>query len=261
MVLELITLDKSQDGIGVVTITRPKALNALNSQVLSELETLLTELDRDDDVRVIILTGSGEKSFVAGADIKELATLNARGAKETATRGQRIFRMVETSRKPIIAAVNGFALGGGCELALAAHVRVASSNARLGLPEVGLGLIPGYGGTQRLARIVGKGRALELVLTGNMIKANRAYEMGLVNHVTEPEALMDKCRELAGAMLSKAPLALSYALEAVNNGLEMSQEDGERLEASLFGLLASTEDCKEGLSAFIEKREAQFTGN
>lgn len=259
--MELITLETSEEGIALVTINRPKALNALNAQVLSELETLLGDLANDDAVSVIILTGAGEKSFVAGADIKELATLNARTAKDVASRGQRIFRMVETSHKPVIAAINGFALGGGCELALAAHIRVASNNARLGLPEVGLGLIPGYGGTQRLARIVGKGLALELILTGNMVKAERAREMGLINHVTEPEALLEKCHDLAKAMLSKAPLALSYALEAVNNGLEMGQEDGERLEASLFGLLASTDDCKEGLSAFIEKREAQFKGN
>jgi len=257
--LEFLTI--SVEGrMALVTINRPKVLNALNAGLLEELRHLIIELGNNDAIGSVVITGAGEKSFVAGADITELSSLNPVSAKEAATRGQSIFSLIENCPKPVIAAINGFALGGGCELALACHLRVASDNARLGLPEVGLGLIPGYGGTQRLARIVGKGLALEMILTGGMIKAPRAYEIGLVNHVTAPEALMDKCRELAGTIMSKGALATRFALEAVNYGLEMPQADGERLEANLFGLLAATEDCKEGLSAFLEKRAADFKG-
>lgn len=257
--METINLSK-EGGIALLEINRPKALNALNKQVFDELDQALAQLRDDAEARVLVITGSGEKAFVAGADIKELAELDAMAARNVSMRGQGVFRTIETYPKPVIAAVNGFALGGGCELALACHIRIASSNARMGLPEVSLGLIPGYGGTQRLARLVGKGVALELALTGGMVKADRALAVGLVNHVVEPDELMDRCRAMAGEMLSKAPLALTFALEAVTHGLDLSEEEGERLEASLFGLAAGTEDATEGLNAFIEKRKAQFKG-
>ncbi len=255
------TINLTKEGrIAIVEISRPKALNALNKQVFDELAQVLAELKSDDETGALIITGSGEKAFVAGADIKELATLDALTARTLSSRGQAVFRTIETFPKPVIAAVNGFALGGGCELALSCHMRVASTNARMGLPEVGLGLIPGYGGTQRLARLIGKGVAMELTLTGGMIKADRALAVGLVNHVVEPTELLDKCREIAGAILEKAPLAVRFALEAITHGLDLAEEEGERMEANLFGLAAGTQDATEGLNAFIEKRKAQFKG-
>lgn len=257
--MEFLTLDINE-GIALVTINRPKVLNALNAGLLGELQDTFAALATNQEVGAVIITGAGEKSFVAGADIKELATLNPVTAKAVSERGQLTFRQIEEFPKPVIAAINGFALGGGCELALACHIRVAADNARLGLPEVSLGLIPGYGGTQRLARIIGKGRALEMVLTGDMVHADRAYEKGLVNHVVHGDVLLDKCREIANTIMTKGPLATRLALEAVNHGLEMPQADGERLEANLFGLLAATEDCKEGLNAFLEKRKPTFKG-
>lgn len=257
--METILLEK-RDRLALVTINRPKALNALNNQVFEELESCFRDLNGDDDVAVVILTGSGEKAFVAGADIKELATLDTLAARHLSERGQRVFNLIEGLSKPVIAAVNGFALGGGCELAMACHVRIASEKARFGLPEVGLGLIPGYAGTQRLPRLVGKGIAMELVLSGEMISAARAAEIGLVNHVTAPEALLEKAEALAGSIKSKAPLAVRHAMEAVNRGFEMNREDGERFEAALFGLLAGTQDTGEGLQAFIEKRKPEFKG-
>ncbi len=255
------TINLTKEGrIAIVEISRPKALNALNKQVFDELAQVLAELKSDDETGALIITGSGEKAFVAGADIKELATLDALTARTLSSRGQGVFRTIETFPKPVIAAVNGFALGGGCELALSCHMRVASTSARMGLPEVGLGLIPGYGGTQRLARLIGKGVAMELTLTGGMIKADRALAVGLVNHVVEPTELLDKCREIAGAILEKAPLAVRFALEAITHGLDLAEEEGERMEANLFGLAAGTQDATEGLNAFIEKRKAQFKG-
>jgi len=257
--METIKVTK-EGGIALLEISRPKAMNALNKQVFDELEMVLDQLRSDPEAGVLIITGQGEKAFVAGADIKELATLDALTARELSMRGQGIFRTIETYPKAVIAAVNGFALGGGCELALSCHMRVASNTARMGLPEVGLGLIPGYGGTQRLARLIGKGIALELALTGGMIKADRALAVGLVNHVVEPAELLDKCKAIAGDILGKAPLAVTFALEAVTHGLDMGEEEGERLEANLFGIAAGTQDAKEGLTAFIEKRKAQFQG-
>ncbi len=257
--METILLEK-RDRLALVTINRPKALNALNNQVFEELDLCFRDLADDDDVAVVILTGSGEKAFVAGADIKELATLDTMAARLLSQRGQRVFNAIESLSKPVIAAVNGFALGGGCELAMACHVRIASEKARFGLPEVGLGLIPGYAGTQRLPRLVGKGIAMEMVLSGEMISAARAAEIGLVNHVTAPEALLEKAEALADSIKSKAPLAVRHAMEAVNRGFEMNREDGERFEAALFGLLAGTEDTGEGLRAFIEKRKPDFKG-
>lgn len=258
--MEVLDVTK-EDGIAVVTINRPEVLNALNNLVLGELECCFTGLRDDDDVKAVIITGSGPKAFVAGADIKELSQLDVVGGRTKAEQGQRVFRTIERMPKPVIAAVNGFALGGGCELALACHMRVASSKARFGLPEVTLGLIPGFGGTQRLSRLVGKGVALEMILTGSMVDAQTALDKGLANHVVEPDELMDKAKEIAQAAASRGPVALKLAIEAVNAGIEMDQEDGERLEAALFGTLFATEDTREGLSAFLEKRAANFKGS
>ncbi len=257
--MECVSLEK-EDGLAVVAINRPKALNALNRQVFEELGALLPELAADAGVGVVLITGAGDKAFAAGADIKELAEMKPLEAKTLSARGQAVFRQIERFPKPVIAAVNGFALGGGCELAMACHFRLASTNAKMGLPEVTLGLMPGYGGTQRLARLVGKGLALELTLTGDMIAADRAWDMGLVNHVFAPEELMPRCKEIAAKILKRAPLALRAVLEAVHSGCEMAQDDGERLEANLFGLLAATEDVREGCAAFLEKRPPNFSG-
>ncbi|CAM2069533.1 Enoyl-CoA hydratase/isomerase family protein [Sulfidibacter corallicola] len=257
--METLLIDR-REGVALITIERPEALNALNDRVFRDLDQCLDELADDAEIGAVILTGSGEKAFVAGADIKELATLDTLSAKTLSARGQRVFNKIETLPKPVVAAVNGFALGGGCELAMACHFRVASERAKFGLPEVGLGLIPGYAGTQRLPRLVGKGVAMELVLTGDMIDAARAHAIGLVNHVVRPEDLVPFTLKLVGKILKKGPLAVRHALEAVTAGVEMSREDGERLEAALFGILATTEDTKEGLAAFIEKRPPQFKG-
>ena len=257
--MEMIDL-KREGGITTVCINRPKVLNALNQEVLAQLRDTFAQLAAERETLAVIVTGAGEKAFVAGADIKELATLDTVAGRKTAAFGQNVFRAIERFHKPVIAAINGFALGGGCELALACHLRIASENARLGLPEVGLGLIPGYGGTQRLARLVGKGFALEMILTGEMISAERAAAIGLVNHVVAIEALLPKAHEIAAKIIKNGPVAVHHALEAVNHGLDMPLEDGERLEASLFGMLASTSDTKEGLAAFLEKRPPKFQG-
>ncbi len=249
-----------ESGIATVTLNRPKVLNALSASVLGELACCFEGLRNKNQVAAVIVTGAGEKAFVAGADIKELAQLDSIGAKATSERGQQCFRIIERFPKPVIAAVNGFALGGGCELALACHMRIAAEGARFGLPEVKLGLIPGYGGTQRLTRLVGKGLALELILSGEMISAARAEEIGLVNRVVPAGDLLDEARALARTIAARGPVAVRYALEAVNAGLDMGLDDGERLEAALFGSLAATEDTREGLSAFLEKREPHFKG-
>jgi enoyl-CoA hydratase len=209
-------------------------------------------------VHVLVVTGAGEKAFVAGADIAELAALDALSGRETSRRGQRIFRELELCPKPVIAAVNGFALGGGCELALACHMRIASDNAQFGLPEVGLGVIPGYGGTQRLARLVGRGRALEMVLTGRRVGAEEALRMGLVNRVVPLASLLDEARALAAAILANGPVAVRAALEAVQRGLDVPLEAGLELEANIFGVVCATEDMREGLRAFLEKRKPAF---
>lgn len=257
--MEFIRVEK-ESGVAVLTIERPKAMNALNSQVLSELQSAVADLEGDRSIHCAIITGSGSKAFVAGADIKELSELNPTQGKQLAQRGQEIFRTIETSRMPYIAAVNGFALGGGCELALSCSFRIASENAQMGLPEVTLGLIPGYGGTQRLGRIVGKGRALEMTLSGTFVDAEKACAMGLVNEVVPQEQLLDVCRKKARKIARNAPIAIELALQAVQSGLEMNQRDGEELESALFGVLCGTEDASEGLTAFIEKRKAVFHG-
>lgn len=250
-----------RDGaVAILTLNRPKVLNALNAALLRDLEAALDALGADASIRAIVLTGAGDKSFVAGADINELAVLTPAEGKEHARHGQRIFDRVEHLGKPVIAAINGFALGGGCELALACTLRIAADTARLGQPEINLGIIPGYGGSQRLPRLVGKGRALEILLTGDMVSAARAYEMGLVNKVVPAAELLATAKALAQGLASKAPIATRYILEAVNHGLDMPLAQGQYLETALFGAIASTEDTKEGTSAFLEKRKAAWKG-
>ena len=248
-------------GIASLTIDRPKKLNALNAETLLELDAAFSRFGADESVRAVIVTGTGDRAFVAGADISELARETGATGHRTALRGQALFRRIETLGKPVIAAINGFALGGGLELALACHVRIASPSAKLGLPEVTLGAIPGYGGTQRLARIVGRGRALEMILTGDPIDAQEAYRIGLVNRVVpEGASLLDAARELAQRMIRNAPLALRHALLAVDRGLDADLDGGLLLEATLFGILCATEDLREGMNAFLEKRPAKFQG-
>jgi enoyl-CoA hydratase len=249
---------ENRDGIFVITIDRPKVLNALNAQTVTEIGEAFAMAREDDSVRCVILTGGGEKAFVAGADINELAQMTPITGKAVAEKGQRVFRAIEKFPKPVIAAVNGFALGGGCELALACHIRIASEKAQMGLPEVTLGIIPGYGGTQRMARLLGKGKALELILTGDRIGAEEAERIGLVNKVVPADQLMTAAEEMARTIAKRGPLAVSAAIDAVMSGSEMPFEEGSFLEATLFGLLASTEDMREGMAAFLEKRTANF---
>jgi len=247
-------------GVAVVTLNRPSVLNALNRATLRELGAAMAELRDDEAVRAVILTGAGEKAFVAGADIRELAELTPVGGQAYAAAGQRLFDAIEQLGKPVIAAVNGFALGGGCELAMACTIRIAADTAKFGQPEVKLGVIPGFAGTQRLPRLVGKGRALELILTGATIDAAEAYRIGLVNRVCPAAALMGEARVMAQTIAGLAPIAIRHALEAVNRGLDMTAADGGAFEAALFGLVASTDDMREGTRAFVEKRKAAFTG-
>lgn len=250
-----------RDGaVAVVTLHRPKVLNALNNQTLAELSSCMADLKADPGVRAIILTGAGEKSFVAGADINELAALSPVEGQAHARRGQMIFDAIEQLGKPVIAAINGFALGGGCELAMACTMRLAADTARFGQPEVNLGIIPGYGGSQRLPRLVGKGIAMEILLTGDMVSAGRAYEIGLVNRIVPAAELMAEAKKLAQALAAKAPIAVRFILDAVNQGLESPFAVGQYLEASLFGTIASSDDMHEGTKAFLEKRRAEWQG-
>jgi enoyl-CoA hydratase len=250
-----------RDGaVAIVTINRPKVLNALNRQTLDELRHLVLELKADASVRVMILTGAGEKAFVAGADITELAVQTPISGREHALTGQHVLDLIEHMGKPVIAAINGFALGGGCELAMACTLRLAADTARLGQPEINLGLIPGYAGTQRLSRLVGKGRAMELILGGAPIAAAEAERIGLVNRVVPAAELMAEARKLAAQLAKNAPIAMRYIITAINKGLEMPFAEGCVFEATLFGLVASTEDMREGTSAFLEKRKPEFTG-
>jgi len=251
-------LIEDRKGVRWITLNRPDKLNALNRATVAELDEAVAAAADDAAVHAVVLTGAGEKAFVAGADISELNTLGPVEAKEFALKGQAVFNRIERLRKPVVAAVNGFALGGGCELAMACHVRIASSNAIFGQPEVKLGLIPGYGGTQRLPRLVGKGRALELLLTGRNVGAEEAEKFGLVNAVCEPGELSEKVAGLLGKMLANGPLALSHCIEAVNFGLDMPFDDGCLLEATLFGVGAASDQMAEGTSAFLEKRKAVF---
>ena len=250
----------AKDGIAIITLNRPQVLNALNRTLIGELEKALVTARDDASVKVLIITGAGEKAFAAGADIGELAELGPLTAIDTARRGQALTRLMEDLSKPILAAVNGFALGGGCELAMAATLRVASESAKFGQPEVNLGVIPGYGGTQRLTRLIGKGRAMDLVLTGRTVGAAEALAIGLVNMVVPPSDLMDATRKLAGTLMQKGPIALRLAMQAIDGGLEMGIDAALDWEAHLFGVCASTADMKEGLAAFLEKRRAAFQG-
>ncbi len=247
-------------GVALVTINRPKVLNALNTQTLDELRRAILDLEHDEDTRVVIVTGAGDKSFVAGADISELAVQTPVSGREHALAGQYVFDLVENLGKPVIAAINGYALGGGCELAMACTLRIAADTARLGQPEINLGLLPGYAGTQRLSRLVGKGKAMEMILTGAQISAAEAERIGLVNRVVPGAELMTSVRTLAGQLAQQAPVAMRYILSAINHGLEMPYAEGAVLEATLFGLVAATDDMREGTRAFLEKRKPVFKG-
>src|ERR1700681_596515 len=253
-------LYEQRDGIASITLNRPKVLNALNRKTVEELHHALIDARDDNSVRALILTGAGEKSFVAGADIGELAQQTPVSGKEFSFYGQSVFHLLETLGKPSICAINGFALGGGCEMALACTIRIASKTAKLGQPEVKLGIIPGYGGSQRLAGLCGKGTAHELCLTGEMITAEEAQRIGLVNRIYEPAELLPAAEAMAKKIIANAPVAVKYTMEAIERGIEMPQEEGLFLEASLFGLSCATEDMREGTKAFLEKRKADFQG-
>jgi enoyl-CoA hydratase len=259
MTFENLLLDR--DGpVAVITVNRPQVLNALDSSTLDELRSAVLALKGDSGVRAIVLTGAGDKSFVAGADIKELAVLRPAQARAHAQHGQYVFHLIENLGKPVVAAVNGFALGGGCELAMACTLRVAASTARFGQPEINLGILPGYGGTQRLPRLVGRGVALDLLLTGRQITADEALRIGLVNRVVPSFDLLRESKDVAAALAAKAPIASRYIMEAVNRGLDGSFDTGQALEATLFGLVTSTADMREGTTAFLEKRTPAFRG-
>jgi enoyl-CoA hydratase len=248
------------DRIAVFTVDRQEKLNALNSEVLAELDAALDFARASSEVGAVIITGAGPKAFIAGADIGELSKMTPITGRQHSLRGQAIFSKIETLGKPVIAAINGFALGGGCELALACTLRIASENAKLGQPEVKLGILPGYGGSQRLARLVGKGRAMEICLTAEPISAEEAFRIGLVNRVVPAGQALPAAREIAGRILANGPLAVAYTMEAIHHGLDLPLEDGLLLEATLFGLCASTADMREGMAAFLEKRPARFEG-
>jgi enoyl-CoA hydratase len=249
-----------RDGVAFVTVNRPDKLNALNDQVMLELGDAAERIATGSEIKGAIVTGAGPKAFVAGADIGDLAKQGPFDGKARAQKGQAVLRRLETCGKPVIAAINGFALGGGCELAMACHIRIASENAKFGQPEVKLGIAPGYGGTQRLPRLVGKGVALQLILTGEMIDAAEAYRIGLVNKVVPAASVLAESEKMMRGILAMGPLAVQLSMEAVDQGLEMSLDEGLLLEANHFGLLAATQDMKEGLTAFLEKRSAKFQG-
>lgn len=243
----------------IVKINQPETLNALDAFLLKELDKVFNEITVDPGIRVVILTGEG-RAFAAGADIQEMSGMNAEEGKQFGRLGAAVFRKIELLEKPVIAAINGFALGGGCELAMACDIRIASRKAKLGQPEVGLGITPGFSGTQRLPRLVGLGKAKELILTAGVITAEEACRIGLVNQVVEPEALMEECIAMAGTIASKAPLAVSYAKEAINRGIETDIETGMNLETALFGLCFASADQKEGMNAFLSKKKVEFKG-
>jgi enoyl-CoA hydratase len=257
---ETLLCECDDDGICVVTVNRPDKLNALNAQVLDDLESCFEWVADADEVKGVVLTGAGPKSFVAGADISKFTELDAESGYRFALRGQEVFNRIERSRKLVVAAVNGFALGGGCELAMACHLRTASTSARFGQPEVNLGILPGYGGTQRLPKLVGKGRATELILTGDQIDAQRAYEIGLVNLVTEPDSLLEITKELVRKVASKAPIAVALSIEAIRMS-DVALDQGMEFEAVQFGQACGTSDFEEGVAAFLERRKPTFEGS
>ena len=257
--MEYLLTDIDEAGILTITINQPKRLNALSGPLMKELDTAMNDALANDSVKSIILTGAGEKAFVAGADISEFQALNPDKAVSKSKDGMELFRKIETSPKPVVAAINGFALGGGCELAMSCHMRTASENAKFGQPEVNLGLIPGYGGTQRLSNLVGRGRANELLMTASMIDAQRAYEIGLVNHVFTQEELIEKTKKILGKINAKSPLTIAQIVKCVDANYNKN-EDGYDVEAQEFGNCFNTEDFKEGVTAFLEKRKANFTG-
>ncbi len=253
-------LTRKAEGIGWITINRPEKLNAMNIETIEELRAAFREFGDDAEVRAVIFTGAGEKAFIAGADISEFIHLDAEKGREYSRRGQDLTATIENFPKPVIAAINGYALGGGTEFALACHVRLASENAKLGQPEVKLGIIPGYGGTQRLARLVGKGKAMEMILSGRIVEAGEAGEIGLVNKVVPAGELLSAAEAMAKEMIKNAPLALAYSIEAINHGLDRTLAGGLELEAEIFGRSCATEDFREGAKAFIEKRKPDFRG-
>lgn len=257
MELANVTLEK-EGRIAVVTINRPKALNALNSATLKDIDTAIDEIEKDDEVLAIVLTGSGEKAFVAGADITEMKNLNTIEGRKFGSLGNKVFRRLENLEKPVVAAINGFALGGGCELSMACDIRIASQKAKFGQPEVGLGITPGFGGTQRLARLIGLGMAKELIYTGKTINAEEAFRIGLVNKVVEPEKLLEEAKALANSIAAQAPIAVKLCKAAINRGMQCDIDTALMYESEVFGECFSTEDQKEGMSAFVEKREKNF---
>lgn len=251
---------EKEDGLGILYINRPEAMNALNEELLQELSTAIDDIGNDEEIQVLIITGAGNKAFVAGADIKQMQPFNAVRGRIFGQLGQEVFRKVEVLAKPVIAAVNGFALGGGCELAMAADIRLASEKARFGQPEVGLGITPGFGGTQRLSRLVGEGRAKEMIFTGEMISAEEAYRIGLVNHIYPAETLLDEAKKLARKIMANAPLAVQFSKAAINQRMQTDIQTAMSIEADLFGLCFSTEDQKKGMEAFLNKEKPQFAG-
>jgi enoyl-CoA hydratase len=253
-----LVLKEISNHIAILTINRPEVLNAMNDEVVADLDTAVQSCIEDDQVGVIILTGAGEKAFVAGADIKKMQSMGPEAALEFGKAGQQMTLTIENSPKPVIAAVNGFALGGGCEISLACHIRVASETATFGQPEVLLGILPGWGGTQRLPRLVGSGLANEIITTGRMVSALEAKSMGLVNHVVPPDELMNKCMEIANQILNNGPNAIAQSLNCIKKRMGMSMEDGLEIEVENFSKLFATEEAKEGLSAFVEKRKPNF---
>jgi len=259
MTFENIIFEKL-DQVSQITLNRPKKLNALNQKTLVELHKAIEIIKKDDSTRSVIITGAGDKAFVAGADISQFADFDAEKGRKFSQFGQQVFREIELLNKPVIAAVNGFALGGGCELAMSCHLRLASTNAKFGLPEINLGILPGYGGTQRLPRLIGLSNALHLVLTGEMIDAEKAKQLGLVNEIVAPENLHQRAVELANLLAKKAPIAVQYILGCIYQGLDSDIDTGLKIEADYFGKICQTEDMKEGTTAFLEKRQPNFRG-
>ena len=256
MEFECLLIEK-KDHIAILSFNKPKVLNALDSEVLNELNSAIEYIEKDEEIYVLIITGIG-KAFVAGADISEMKDMNAEQGRQFGSLGSKVFRKIEMMKKPVIAAINGFALGGGCELSMCCDIRIASSNAKFGQPEVSLGIIPGFAGTQRLSRIVGMAKAKELIFTGNMIKAEEAYNIGLVNKVVESDSLMEEAMKMATKIASNGQIAVKYSKIAINRGYEVDFEAGNEIETSLFGLSFATNDQKEGMTAFLERRKAKF---